>query len=272
MLSSVLSRVIKDNRVTSSERKQLGAFVGTFDQERVTLVLSKGGLAAKRAMYRKLFSPRKPTGDPTSLIPVAPGDGRISFGDMQNPTQGFEGSCAIVAASFDDVKYAVNDDSSWTFRFRNDIYVTVSPERAITGSVGEFGVLERAYATYLDITGTKKSGTSGWQEMSDGNGADATIFALTGRPPVAADAWMPQDSTTIDFNLQRGRTVIISNWARESGTIISGHAYRLVLGATGGYDAVNPWGYNPTTPSATLHFNSWSSLRSSFSEGTYTIG
>lgn len=272
MLSKVLSRVIKDNRVTVSERKQLGAFVGTFDQERVTLVLSKGGLAAKRSMYRKLFSPRKPTGDPTSLIPVAPGDGRISFGDIQNPTQGFEGSCAIIAASFDNVKYAVNDDASWTFRFQRDIYVTVSPERAITGATGEFGVLERAYATYLDITGVKKSGTSGWQEMSDGNGADPVIFALTGRIPVTADAWIPQESSAIDFDLQRGRTIIISNWAAKSGTIISGHAYRLVLGATGGYDAVNPWGYNPTTPSATLHFSSWSSLRSSFSEGTYTSG
>lgn len=275
-LKALLTAAQRDNRVTAKEKALIVfAATGLYSKAQIRAVLSRGTIKQQKQEFKKQFETTlKPEPD---YLPVADvqGDGFISFGDGDK--QGSLGTCTLIAAAWDNVRYQQNDNDTATFRFFDNygqaIFTTVSNERSLIGSTGELGLFERSYAASLQQTNSLAPGVSPWQEI--GNGAQlgdvlrrvkGASFSKSGVPSIL----------DIEAALSVGQTMLIATTGQAPREfVISDHAYRVVGVIDGNVTLRNPWGRDGALVQGkddglitltTQQFNR------EFSNGNYAIG
>lgn len=241
-LKALLNKAQRDRRVTAKEQGAIVAAATTpYDRQRIKIVLSRGTIKQQKIEFKKQFETvLKPEPDYLPVSDVV-GDGFISFDDGNK--QGSLGTCTPVAAAWDNIRYQINDNNTWTFKFFNNgspVFTTVSAERSLIGSTGELGVYERAYAAMLQQTGSVTPGLTAWQEIGNGTSLGDVLSRVKGASYTKIGVPSILD---IEAALSVGQTMLIATTGQAPREFVLGdHAYRVVGALDGTVTVRNPWG------------------------------
>lgn len=242
-ISKELRSIVKDGVITRQERRYQHQFVTNY---------------RLRHMIKEVFSSKSPLstyrdywlGDSNKTNvgftdPVESSVDSLTGLSFNNCFQGFYGSCTILSSALDNCRYWNNGNGTTTFRFfgkyDEPVFVTVKNERAVGGAAGFGGMVEIAYAKYLEKTGQVALGKTPWQEATDGNFASDTLRAFRGGKAYTSGT---VELPLIEASLAAGKTVIMYTDAptNEATQIVTTHAYRVVGITDQGIRMFNPWG------------------------------
>jgi hypothetical protein len=280
-----LSRLIKyqqDRKLTRSEKHSLFSLsTGIYDRPRISLVVNQHSVKAQQREFRKLFQTLQTPDPDYKVLDVPMGDGLITQSDFINGQgQGSLGTCTLISAAADNVAYQQNENGTWTFRFYDSlgtpVYTTVTAQRSAFGSIGDFGVFERAYAGNLQQTKSVLAGQTAWQDIGNGTNMGQALAKIKGsgtetyRLPLMSEL-------TIDF--QAGKTILVANLPNTiSEYVFPSHAYRVVgVGSDGSVTVRNPWGFDGLKPygnakDGLIRFDSYNQFAQNFSNGYFAVG
>ncbi len=221
-----LKLFLADGRVTQRERRSLKIRDWRLHQMTVAVFNSQTPQQTLDAIFRG----KNPTGTdaPTlSMNHLQPDE--LTGLTYINTHQGTYNTCTILAAGIGFSKYWTNPNRTTTFHFSNSgisEIITVTNHRPLTGSAGFGGLLERAYAAYLQRTGRVRDSLTAWEEATEGNYMDEAIEAFYG-PSVTVNGLTPTNSVQIRQQLDLGKPVLFAQY--EGNDFVSPvHAYRVV--------------------------------------------
>lgn len=266
-----LRHSLKDNKITRLEKRKVAALLRTYNLEYLSGITNEVLAAGSEAKVKLnsnfrgvnssgyLSFPTKaydiqdvPVGQPITIS-----NSDFGYGKGQKN----QGTCAILAAAIDNLRYVNNGDSTFTFKFYNSAlkpdYVTVTSDADPFETSGDvLGLAEKAFAVWTHETKVVSSNPdliTAWKDVTTGNTLEIPLKAMTGREVTinqsTPDYSFKIDERSISQALAEGKSVLLANvWAQQPQSIITNdHAYKVVAAGDWGIELVNPWGYNDVT-------------------------
>jgi hypothetical protein len=263
-----LRHSLKDNKITRLEKKTVAALLRTYNLEYLSGITNEV-LAAGREAKAKLNSNFRGVNSsgyfsfPTKVYdiqdvpvgqPITISNSDFGYGKGQKN----QGTCAILAAAIDNLRYVNNGDGTFTFKFYNSTlkpdYVTITSDADPFETSGDIlGLAEKAFAVWTHEIKTGFSNRdliTAWKDVTTGNTLEIPLKAMTGREVTinqsTPDYSFKVDEKSISQALAEGKSVLLANiWAQQPQSVISNdHAYKVVAAGDWGIELVNPWGYN----------------------------